>query len=174
MDLAPLSKSAYIALGSNMPWQGVSGPALLMQAVTVMGDAGLAVRARSGVWQTEAWPAGSGQPDYFNAVVEIDPGDRAPERLYDVLRQIEARFGRERRTRWEARTLDLDIVAMGDLAGTFGEINLPHERMERRVFVLAPLVEIAPAWRHPISQASAKSLLEGLPPTGYRRVAELA
>ena len=64
------------------------------------------------------------------------PQGLTPQQLYAVLRAIETRFGRERRERWAARTLDLDIVAMDGLSGTFGAITLPHPRMHERAFVL--------------------------------------
>ena len=132
-----------------------------------MRAAGLAPRALSGVWQTEAWPHGSGQPDYYNAVAELDGAGHEPPPLYAVLSQIERSFGRERREKWAPRTLDLDIIAMDGFAGTFGGIELPHPRMHERAFVLAPLAEVAPNWRHPGNGRSAAELLAGLAP-GYR------
>jgi 2-amino-4-hydroxy-6-hydroxymethyldihydropteridine diphosphokinase len=158
---------AFVALGANMPFGGVSGPALLSRAVGAMQAAGLAPRALSGVWETEAWPQGSGQPDYYNAVAELDAAGLAPQPLYEALGTIEHRFGRERRIKWAARTLDLDIVAIDGFEGTFDEITLPHPRMHERAFVLAPMSEIAPDWRHPILDRTVVELLNELP-VGYR------
>jgi len=167
--------SAFIALGTNMPFNGVSGAALLAQAVEALEAAGFPILERSSVWQTEAWPRDSGQPDYFNAVVELDPGPAGPQLLYEKLRAIETRFGRERRERWAARTLDLDVIAVGDLAGSFGVLTLPHPRMQERAFVLAPLAEIAPRWRHPVLGRTAPDLLAAVPPGDrYQRVTGLA
>ena len=106
---------AYVALGTNMPHDGVGGPDLLARAISELRSAGLVVRALSGIWRTPAWPPGAVQPDYHNAVAALDPGGRTPERLYDTLRAVETRFGRERRERWGPRTLDLDILAIGGL-----------------------------------------------------------
>ncbi len=94
---------AFVALGANMPFEGVQGAELLARAIAALSEAGLTPRALSGVWQTEAWPRGNGQPDYFNAAIEVDPGDRTPRQLFDLLLDIERRFGRERRERvgWE-------------------------------------------------------------------------
>jgi 2-amino-4-hydroxy-6-hydroxymethyldihydropteridine diphosphokinase len=169
------STRAFVALGANMPFDGVAGPALLARAVAAMQAAGLSLRALSGVWETEAWPQGSGQPDYYNAVAELDVGASTPQQLYEVLSQIERRFGRERRERWAPRTLDLDIIAMDGFVGTFGEVIVPHPRMRERAFVLAPLAEIAAGWRDPQSGLTAERLLAQLP-VGfrYRRVGELA
>lgn len=167
-----MHNTAYIALGSNLPFEGLESPMVLARAVAAMERAGLHVHARSGIWRTAAWPANSGQPDYFNAVVAVDPGPRSPQALYELLRATETRFGRERREKWASRTLDLDIVAIDGLTGTFGPITLPHARMPERVFVLAPFAEVAPAWRHPDLGKTAGELLAGLAAEGYRRTGD--
>jgi 2-amino-4-hydroxy-6-hydroxymethyldihydropteridine diphosphokinase len=127
----------------------------------------LRLRAISGVWETEAWPKGANQSDYYNAVAELDGAGLTPQPLYEALSQIERNFGRARRVKWAPRTLDLDIIAMDGCVGTFGEIGLPHPRMHERAFVLAPLAELAPDWRHPELGKTAGELLAALP-AGYR------
>ena len=166
---------AFVALGANMPFEGVEGAELLARAVVALAEAGLAPFALSGVWQTEAWPHGNGQPDYFNAAVVIEAGDRTPAQLFDLLLAIERQFGRERRERWAPRTLDLDILAIEGANGVFDGISLPHPRMAERAFVLAPLVEIAPDWRHPESGRTATEMLAALSADyGYRRIGDLS
>lgn len=161
---------AFIALGANLPFNGMAPTQTLARALAALRQAGLSVRAVSGLWQTPAWPP-SDQADYLNAVAELDPAGLAPEPLYETLRRIEARFGRERRTRWDARTLDLDIVALDGFVGAFGEITLPHPRMHERAFVLAPLADIAPDWRHPLLGRSVAELRAELAPGQESRVA---
>ncbi|MBS0386672.1 MAG: 2-amino-4-hydroxy-6-hydroxymethyldihydropteridine diphosphokinase [Proteobacteria bacterium] len=164
---------AYIGFGANMPFNGVSGSELLAQALAALQAAGFTPLAVSSVWQTAAWPP-SDQPDYYNAVVAIDTGGLSPQALWQALREIELSFGRERRERWAARTLDLDIVAMDGAIGRFGDITLPHPRMQGRAFVLAPLAEIAPDWRHPASGLTAAELLKSVPAEQrHRRLARL-
>jgi 2-amino-4-hydroxy-6-hydroxymethyldihydropteridine diphosphokinase len=168
-----MHNTAYIALGSNLPFEGIESPQLLARAVSALQAAGLQLQACSGIWRTAAWPP-SHQPDYYNGVVALDPGEHSPQALYDLLRQIEARYGRERREKWASRTLDLDIVAIDDRAGTFGAIALPHPHMHERAFVLAPLAEIAVGWRHPILAKTAAELLAERPDAeGYRRLGDL-
>ncbi len=164
---------AYVALGTNLPHEALTGPALLAQAVSALQAAGLRAVAASSVWETPAWPTGSEQPNYFNAVVEFEGGNRDPENLYAALCGVEQAFGRARRERWAARTLDLDIVAMDGFEGTYGDLILPHPRMHERAFVLAPLVEIAPDWRHPRLKRSAVALLGALTASGYRNLGPL-
>jgi 2-amino-4-hydroxy-6-hydroxymethyldihydropteridine diphosphokinase len=164
-----MKNSAYIALGTNLSFGELAGAALLARAVVALETAGLRTIAKSSVWSSPAWPAGSDQPDYFNAVIEVEAGALS---LYGVLRQVEQSFGRERRERWAARTLDLDVVAMAGLVGEFGALTLPHPRMHERAFVLAPLAEIAPNWRHPVLALGVGELLALVPDMGRCRLTE--
>lgn len=141
----------------------------MAQAVEALKRAGLTPQNVSGIWETEPWPPRlreEGQQSFFNAVVEVDPAGRSPQALYTLLRGIEIEFGRERRNRWGPRTLDLDLLALDGAVGVFegpeGEIRLPHPRLQERAFVLAPLAEAAPDWRHPVLVASPAELLRAL------------
>jgi 2-amino-4-hydroxy-6-hydroxymethyldihydropteridine diphosphokinase len=88
-----------------------------------------------------------------------------PAALLTRLHAIEARFGRVRGERNAARSLDLDLLAYGEItSNAAGPLILPHPRMHQRAFVLAPLCDIAPAWRHPGLHRSAAQLLAALAP----------
>jgi 2-amino-4-hydroxy-6-hydroxymethyldihydropteridine diphosphokinase len=90
--------------------------------------------------------------------------DWPPDEILLLLHDLERQAGRVRRRRWEARILDLDLLAHGSrvMAGPSGP-RLPHPRLGERAFVLRPLSEIATAWRHPGNHMSAQEMLEKLP-----------
>jgi 2-amino-4-hydroxy-6-hydroxymethyldihydropteridine diphosphokinase len=90
------------------------------------------------------------------------PPYQSPLELLRALLAIEQEAGRVRRIRWEARTLDLDLLAMGNRILKSPELTLPHPRMMERPFVLAPLCEIAPHWRHPETGIAAAEALAAL------------
>jgi 2-amino-4-hydroxy-6-hydroxymethyldihydropteridine diphosphokinase len=151
---------------------------------------GVALRA-SRMWRTPAVPAGSG-PDFVNAAAALDFG-AAPEELLSILHSVEAEFGRERRDRWGPRTLDLDLLAMGQRVlpdrQTFEawadllperqmrdvpqRLILPHPRMHERAFVLLPLSEVAPEWRHPVLGRSVAEMTAALTPEARAGLAPL-
>lgn len=158
-------ESALVALGTNMAFGALSGEALLAAALEKMQSSGFEVLKTSSIWQSPAWPEGSDQPDYLNAVVEVRVGTRTPAQVLSELHKVEELFGRTREERWGARTLDLDLLAMGNAVihpAQEGNLALPHPRLHQRAFVLAPLLEIAPDWVHPLLQVSAKSLRASL------------
>lgn len=155
------SRHALIALGANMPFGELRGAAMLAGALARMQETGLKLLRCSSAWETDPWPP-SDQPVFVNAVAEVEVGAHTPDSLFRELRGIESEFGRVRRERWGPRTLDLDVLDLGGLVGEFGDISLPHKRLHERAFVLAPLAEIAPDWRHPVLGASAVELWERL------------
>ncbi|MGE3143545.1 MAG: 2-amino-4-hydroxy-6-hydroxymethyldihydropteridine diphosphokinase [Hyphomonadaceae bacterium] len=159
-------RRAIIALGANLPHGELEGAALLAAGLQTVAEAGLPIVRVSGVWESPAWPPNgpSGpQPDYVNAVAEAAVGGLAPEAALARLLAVEAAFGRERRVRWAARTLDLDIIDFAGLVLDAPTLTLPHPRAHERPFVLAPLAEMAPEWRHPRLGKTASELLAALP-----------
>lgn len=152
-----------VGVGSNLPAPGFASPReTAAAALGRLAAAGVAVVRRSGWYLSEPVPA-SEQPWYVNAVVAVETG-LAPAPLLDVLLAVEAWFDRRRTARNAARTLDLDLLDYKGRRCRTERLILPHPRLHERRFVLAPLAEIAPAWRHPASGATAAELLLRLPP----------
>jgi len=108
----------------------------------------------------------AGQPDYLNAVVLLG-ADMEAETLLQHLQRIEKQHGRIRtEEHWGPRTLDLDLIAYNDTAMQTKHLTLPHPHMHERMFVLQPLCDIRPNWRHPVLKQTARELLESLAATG--------
>ncbi|SNB70509.1 2-amino-4-hydroxy-6-hydroxymethyldihydropteridinediphosphokinase [Arboricoccus pini] len=107
----------------------------------------------------------SDYPPYLNAVAIVET-ELEPVMILERLQAIEAELGRDRRKeggRWRPRPIDLDLVAVDDLTHADDFLTLPHPRVAERDFVLRPLVELWPAWRHPLLGRSAAELLAALP-----------
>jgi 2-amino-4-hydroxy-6-hydroxymethyldihydropteridine diphosphokinase len=152
---------AYIAFGSNV---GDRAQALSF-ASDRLGRLGRVV-ARSSVYETE--PVGyRDQPAFLNAVLALDT-QLEPLPLLHALLAIERELGRDRSHGIASgpRTVDLDLLLMGDSVVAQEELTLPHPALAARRFVLAPLVEIAPQLRHPQSDQTMAELLALLPDEG--------
>lgn len=152
-----------IGLGANLPSRFGPPEATLAAALERIGREDAAVVARSRFWRTRPVPDDGG-PWYVNAVAALATA-LGPETLLAALLGIEAEFGRVRTYRNAPRLLDLDLLAYRDLRRDGPEPPLlPHPRLQERAFVLLPLAEIAPAWRHPRSGRSIAELIAALPP----------
>ncbi|MBO9557756.1 MAG: 2-amino-4-hydroxy-6-hydroxymethyldihydropteridine diphosphokinase [Caulobacter sp.] len=144
-----------VALGCSLPGSYPSRESLLEAAVEALAGEGLVVAVRSGWWTSAAWPDPSA-PAYLNGVVLVETVLSAEEVLA-ALHRIEARFGRVRAEANAPRTLDLDLIAHGRTV-LDGLAVVPHPRAHDRLFVMGPLGEIAPDWRHPVSGRTAADL----------------
>ncbi len=153
-----------IGLGANLPGADGRSPRDTCQAaLDALADAGVGVARRSR-WYASAPQPPSDQPWFVNAVAALDT-DLDAISLLRLLLAVERQFGRERRQRWAARVLDLDLLCHGRavIDDADGGLVLPHPRLHDRAFVLAPLAEIAPGWRHPVSGRTATALLAACP-----------
>lgn len=157
---------AYVALGGNL-----GDPVATLRSAVVTLASVAVVESRSSLYDTAPVGGDPSQPRYLNAVVACRPlfPLTEPRALLASLRTIERLHGRVRRERWGPRTLDLDLLDLGGVVSDDPYVTLPHPRMMERSFVLAPLCEIAPEWRHPASGVSARAALERLGTAGVTR-----
>ena len=151
-----------IALGANLTSPAGAPEETLEAALSELGARGIKVEKRSGFYRSAAWPDRR-DPAFVNAVAALRTA-LAPAPLLDVLHQVERQFGRARGPLNAPRTLDLDLI---DYDGRIeqGPPQLPHPRLGTRAFVLVPLREVAPDWRHPVSGRNVSELIAALPDT---------
>ena len=149
---------ALIGLGSNLGDRRAN----LSGAIAALGQVpSITVRQVSSFHETEPVGGPSGQGMFLNAVVALETAvDPLP--LLHVLREIEARFGRERSVHWGERTLDLDLLLFDGRVIDTPELYLPHPRMHTRRFVLEPLVEVAPTAVDPVTGRPFGAILADL------------
>jgi 2-amino-4-hydroxy-6-hydroxymethyldihydropteridine diphosphokinase len=158
-----------VALGSNLPAEGQASPLdTLRAALGRLPAHGIRIERLSQFYTSPAWPP-SDQPDYVNAVVSVATV-LGPEALLAELLGIEREFGRTRSVPNAARTLDLDLIAYHDrvLRSPDGSLELPHPRVAARGFVLLPLRDVAPDWRHPVNGRTVEELLAGIDTAAIR------
>jgi 2-amino-4-hydroxy-6-hydroxymethyldihydropteridine diphosphokinase len=190
----PQDREAVIALGSNQDFGDFPPKEILTQAIDCLASLGLQPAVASRLYHTPCFPAGAG-PDYINAVVRVGvPAQMTALQVLALLHQIEAKFGRARSTRWAGRTLDIDLIALGDevapdLAGfrhwqqlppeaqsrlAPEQLILPHPRLQDRGFVLVPMADVAPDWRHPVLGLTVVQMLAALPDAARAEVVAAA
>jgi len=148
-----------IALGANLPSAAGPPAATLKDALVRLANRGVKIRALSSFYESPAWPDPA-DPVFVNAVALVETALQ-PVELLTLLHGVETAFGRLRSAPNATRTLDIDLLDYEGRILTEG-ITLPHPRIRERSFVLVPLVQIAPDWRHPVTGERAADLLAGL------------
>ena len=149
-------EAIIVALGGNLAGDFGSSEALLEAALSRFAQAGLPVVCRSSWWSSAAWPDPTAN-EYRNGVV-LGEALTSPEVTIRTLFEIEALFGRQRGEKNASRTLDLDLIAHGRTVTAGERLVLPHPRAHERLFVMGPLAQIAPDWRHPVRGLTAREL----------------
>lgn len=156
-----------IALGANEYSQIGPPPATFRSALNALGAQGVILVKPSRLFSSPAWPDPS-DPPFTNAVAEVDTA-MSPADLMALLHAVEAQFGRKRRLSNAPRPLDLDLIDYHSrVESPPGGPVLPHPRAAERAFVLAPLLDVAPDWRDPVSGSLARDLLKAAEALGNR------
>ena len=148
-----------VALGANLGNRAET----FSQAIKEISNRIGVVKAVSKFIETKALvlPGSDPQPDYLNGVVVVETS-RTPLEALDILLHIEQGLGRIRgltELRWQPRTLDLDLICAENLVINSEKLTLPHPELHKRRFVLEPLLEVAPKWRHPILDKTVEEML---------------
>lgn len=160
-----MENRVFLSLGSNIGDRGANLREALARLRKIF-----KVRAVSSIYETAPIEF-TAQPDFYNLVVSIETEKTAEEVLQEILRAEQA-MGRVRLQDKGPRTIDIDILLFGDQVVDSEHLTVPHPAMHQRLFVLAPLAEIAPEVKHPILHKSARQLLEGF--TGNQGIRRLA
>jgi len=149
--------TAYLALGANL---GDRERTMRLAIDALNHHPSINLDLASGVaslYESEAVGGPHDQGPYLNSVVRIST-TLTPHELLDAVLSIEADLGRTRRERWEARTIDIDVLLFDDLTITDDRLTLPHPRFHERRFVLEPVAELAPDLIHPTVGLSITAL----------------
>jgi len=151
-------RTAYIGIGSNL------GDKLnnCLKAIDLIDRIiGSRIEAKSDFFRTE--PVGvEGQDWYVNSVISLRT-DISVQQLQKSLLAIETDLGRERKRKWDPRTIDLDILLFAQEVINEKNLTVPHPHMHKRRFVLVPMVQLAPDLIHPVLEKSITELLDALP-----------
>ena len=176
----PNNHQFIIALGSNIGLGKMLPLEIIKRAIVELVKYDINLLSLSRFYETPAYPEGSG-PNFINSVVKAK-AKHSSQQLLQQLHEIEERFNRQRVSRWSARTLDLDLLALDgqvlpsrriflqwlDLPISEqkkkipSELVLPHPRIQDRAFVLSPLLDIEPNWTHPILKKTVSQLYDEL------------
>ena len=148
--------ATIVAAGSSLRGTHSSREALIEAALEMLEKRGLHILTQSTPWRSAAWPDPM-HPEFRNVLAVIETS-LEPLDILTILQDIEQQFGRIRHKRTGPRTLDLDLIAVGQTLMTTDTLTLPHPRAHERRFVMGPLAEIAPHWVHPQLQRTAREL----------------
>jgi 2-amino-4-hydroxy-6-hydroxymethyldihydropteridine diphosphokinase len=149
--------NAYLGLGSNL---GNRLAFLRGARDTLINRPEIDLVQSSSVFETEAVGGPPDNPLFLNCALHVLTS-LTPRQLLEACLAVEDEFGRSRPVRWAPRTIDVDILFYADQIISDDDLTIPHPRLHERAFVLAPLLEIAPDFRHPLLDRSITELAAG-------------
>ncbi len=152
----------FVGLGANLPAADGAPPVETCRRALAALEEVLGGCVKVSPWYSSAPVPESDQPWFVNGVA-LFRSSRPARDVLALLLAIERRFGRERAERWAARRLDLDLLARGAAVIDEPGLTVPHPRLAERGFVLRPLADIAPGWRHPRDRRGVAEMLAVLP-----------
>jgi dihydropteroate synthase/2-amino-4-hydroxy-6-hydroxymethyldihydropteridine diphosphokinase len=160
-----VATKVFLGLGTNVGDRRAN----LKQAIhSLQSKPGVEIRELSPVYETAPWGI-TDQPEFLNMVVtgrtSLDPVS-----LLHHIKAIEQEMGRKQAVRWGPRLIDIDILFYGHEVVETEEVDIPHPRLDGRVFVLAPLADLAPDWPDPRSGQTVRQMLEATGREGSRRL----
>jgi len=154
----------YLAFGSNLKSKNGNSTFIINKAYYELEKSGLVIKKKSSFYRSKAYPNPK-DPEFINSVA-LCVGNVSPIKLLNIILKIEKKFGRFRLEKNSPRTLDIDIIDFKllklDIQNKFYNLKLPHENLEKRLFVLMPLLEISPLWKSPKTSRSINYLINKL------------
>lgn len=154
----------YLAFGSNLKSKNGNSIFIINKAYYELEKSGLVIKKKSSFYRSKAYPNPK-DPEFINSVA-LCVGNVSPIKLLNIILKIEKKFGRFRLEKNSPRTLDIDIIDFKllklDIQNKFYNLKLPHENLEKRLFVLMPLLEISPLWKSPKTSRSINYLINKL------------
>ncbi len=154
----------YLAFGSNLKSKNGNSTFIIKKAYYELEKSGLVIKKKSSFYRSKAYPNPK-DPEFINSVA-LCVGNVSPIKLLNIILKIEKKFGRFRLKKNSPRTLDIDIIDFKllklDIQNKFYNLKLPHENLEKRLFVLMPLLEISPLWKSPKTSRSINYLINKL------------
>jgi 2-amino-4-hydroxy-6-hydroxymethyldihydropteridine diphosphokinase len=156
--------TVYLSLGANLGDRA----ATLNQALRLLGAGGVNILRTSSLWETAPQDV-KRQPWFLNLVAEAETA-LFPRQLLHHIQRVEKELGRRRLRPKGPRTIDVDILLFGNFVIRTEDLEIPHPRLAQRRFVLAPLAELAPDLKHPITHATVREMLADVKEQPARRL----
>lgn len=153
----PKKNKVLMSLGSNTGNRLI----ILTKALSELERSGFCIIDRSKIWETSPWGF-TDQPRFLNMCLCAET-ELTSEEMIKTIKNLEIKLGRRQSIKWGPREIDIDIIAIGEMVIETPDLSVPHPHMHERTFVLIPLKEIAPQFRHPVTGKTLDEMILELP-----------